>query len=462
MFLETLYSPWLLYIIITIGILTAFLKPYWAFVLAVFGLSSTLITFANQTETIFGPYLNLTDTFIIIGLLGMFTDAVINRKRLLIPDIVIAVFLIWFISTVQSLWFIGFKYGVLQEIRWALNFPLVVLFTAHFVNTEQSCKTFLLVYILGSCLFSIQHLFLAGYRASITTIGIQGIREQSFMLVPYIYILFALIGVNISSINTRKPVIKVLFWVISGLFLVSLLLSQTRSLWLSFLFTPLLIAIIIRDAGFIRKTLLTILGFVPLVFFLVGLFFTLAKPSFSSDNPLWIVTTRIRETKNHREESRWYAIKKETELWFYESNLLTGLGLGYTEDTRFKKYDNNAFGHVGYVSYLARTGLVGLFIYGVYVPLVGILKARHLYLSIPENAMRLLSFVSLGCFVFHVISFSMNASYLTVVSYFPGLFFGAITGIYENIYGIPKNQTKIQRLAIVKALSKYNLGCKAR
>lgn len=418
------YPVVLLYFVLAVGTVLALFRPYKAFVFVCCGVSALNLDLANNTRTVLGPYFNLLDAFIFVMILALMVFLFATRQPLIIPRPFIWLVIVWSIGTVGGIWLLGWRYEAIRSCRWALNFPLALLVAANFVRNEKRSDDFVLALFFGALLGSIQHITtslilfqsLRNYSA---------IRDIGFLFSPITPFLIA--ATNQSFFKGKREIFRYIWYVAISLFMLSLLLNQTRSTWISVTVASIILAVLLKHKGFIIHILYVAVPLLVVLFLIV--------PWVTPLNPTDIISARYNtladeSMREYTTKTRWADIEAETQAWL-EGNWLFGRGFAYFYADRWVwSYDEKevAWAHVGYVTYLAQLGLLGLIIYGFYVPLAGIRAGRGLYFQCSEGASRRLALLGLSCFIVNAVQFAMSSSYLQPQMVIPGLLLGAVIG----------------------------------
>lgn len=413
------YPESFIYIAILIGGMLALFQPYRAFLFAVFSISALDLNAAVLTRTFLGPYLNLFDVFILVMLLALAVHLLVQKRPLVLPRPVIWIFIVWIMGTILGLWELGRRYEILRASRWVLNFPIAFLVAANLVSDVDRAERLVLTVFFGALLTSIQHVVGVHGDSSNTLL----LRRMGFIFSPGIYLLVA--TTQNQFFKKRAGYIRILFFLGVPIFAISLLLSSTRSLWISVIAAPLILAFLLGKLDGMPR----IMTMGLIIVLLVMLVFPVVLPSLDPVNLVYsrYETLRDEALRYQSTRTRVAVARVETQAWL-EGNWLIGRGLGFHwADEYYSVFGKEvAWGHLGYIAYLARLGLVGLFVYGIYVPLSGIRAARRLYLNSSDDTLRELASLGLACFIVNSVAHSMSGSYLQLGSVISGLLFGAV------------------------------------
>jgi hypothetical protein len=208
-------------------------------------------------------------------------------------------------------------------------------------------------------------------------------------------------------------------------FATSVLLNQTRSIWLSAALTFPVLVTFFASPGDRRhyKAISQLLVFTALV----ALIFYFVVPNVDLAD---LVTQRIstltdQDNRLETTITRSIALEREIQEWA-QGNWLLGRGLFYFGPIYFEPIIGEltvAWGHLGHVTVLAQLGLVGLFIYSIYLPVTVLISARTLRQS-HDEIHRYWSLLAAACAISTWIMFFMSDSFLMPHAV-EGIIFGA-------------------------------------
>lgn len=415
------YPVELFYVVLVIGLGLALFSPYKAFLFSVFGLSARHLAASVQTRIFLGPYFNLNDAFIIIGIAALFVRIVVQRKPLRFPLPAAILFVILIISIVNGYFAVGdFDINVVRYSKYSLIFPILFLLSANFISDSKSAKEFFFVLLAGGITASLQHILLSVQAYSVN-LAVLKVRDIGFLLHPGYYFLLAALQ---ERFDLRKE--RIILLLSLPLFAVSLILDQTRSVWLSMfgaaLLTPLVIKIPIRR--------LARIAFASPFFFLAIV--VLFPYIFLGESPVEIVEVRLAqmfEQYSSGTSGREIGGQLEWNAWL-SGNILIGRGMGsqaafaggYLDD------ESAAFGHIGYLSYLTYTGLLGFLVYSIYIPVEVLRAGKRLYDSSQhEEYVRSLAVIGISCILMHAIVALFTSGYIGPTN--AGVYYGAVLGL---------------------------------
>jgi hypothetical protein len=401
--METLgYPSFVLYLILLLGIPMALKKPFEAYLMVVFLLSSADAQAFTYTRTaLLGPYLNANDACLLIALTAMFSYISHDINKMQFPNVtkwIIAVLLIGF---VQSWFVLGWKYEVLRAMRWAINLPIYFIIAATVVDRKEKVRPLLVALLAGSVISAFEHLIFVRARIDIYGSSLQHFRSIAFRNPGIFFVLASLIW--IPKIKDRDKIIVISSCI---LFVISMLLNQTRSIWLS------TVAALPVGLLFFRPKDIHIKVFIwPIV--LLGLFIgvfvitELFMPEIDVDD---MILGRFESLSEHPSViARLISLESEMEEWG-NSTLVFGQGLFY-----FAKYRVShhiiAWGHLGHITTMAQLGIIGLIVYSFYLPITIIKASKRLWKQTSDEV-RFLGLLAGIAVIWYWICFTMSDSYL--------------------------------------------------
>lgn len=438
------YPEILIYIAFAIGIVTIFVRPYLAFLFSAFAISSLNLSAAFFTRTMFGPYLNLVDSLIIVMLGALAVQLLSQRgRKLIFPRPVVLIIICWVIGASLGFWAQGLRYEVAREARWALNLPISILIGTNFVTDIDRARGFTRALFGGALLGALQHLFWV--RAAdweeislySTTAVMNSIRNIGFLFSPISYF-FVAFTYDTSYFNRRRPWIERLIILVGAvLFITSIFLNMTRSHWIAVAAAILGVTMILKGA----KRILRLGGLLLVLLILALIIFPVLIPQL---DPVDIAVSRYQSIADQAIRyqttvTRINALSVEGRAWIDGGPIvwLFGNGFGYRWADQWRipygatssEGERVAWGHVGYISYLANLGILGLLVYGFYIPLKSISLGRQVCEEGVSPSTKLLGTIILASGIASPINFFISGSYLQPEMIVPGLLLGAGIGI---------------------------------
>lgn len=426
------YSQLTIVLVLGLGIPLAFVRPYAAFLLAASLLTAGHVAMFNQTRLAgLGPYLNLSDACVLVAVAAFFFDRVAAKKPVQVPQIVPLLLFVVILGAVQSFWKLGWTYDTMRATRWALDFPIAYFLGANLVTSADRARKLIWILLAGALLAAVQHhlyvvhiwrsksVNMATYEG-LRTIGYWGGCMASAFLV--------------SALAWQSPrgVWRKAFWAVAALlFIGTIFMSQTRSLWLATAAGGLCVMIVFgrghRLRGIMRVTLpgaIVVLGGV----WLCGR----VMPGLSVPEVLVGRMSKLfaRNTQNLHVGTRERAFHIEMDQYLH-GTLIFGRGLSFFQTIPNPKADdrNIAFGHLGYVTYLSQLGVIGLLVYGLLLPLWTFLDASRLWRYGHDPALRYLGLLGGASILCMSIMFLMSSQFLAVGYFAPAVLYGGVIAL---------------------------------
>lgn len=421
------YAIIVLYLLLLIGLPLAVLKPFKAFLIVVFLISAAGTTeFTYARISALGPYFNANDACLIVSIIAMISYVKITEKKIVFPIVTRWIFLVLFIGFFQSWYLIsGFHYEVLRSLRYAISMPIYFIVAATMVNSEGKVRLLLVMLFLGSIFSAFEHIFFVRSVVNQTAsdISIDQFRTIEFRS-PGLWILLS----SIVWLPNLKGILNHKMLVAGGsLFAVSVLLNQTRSIWISSIAAiPLVFMLFPQKKAVKRAVIISLL--LPVLFIGMLAIIHLATPSIKVDNIIAQRLTTLTDASNRSESTmtRQNDFERETTEWL-RSTLVFGCGLVYFAPYYLDYYRGYrvAWGHLGHLSILTQLGIVGLFVFSIYLPIKIIQAARKLW---RENSQEIKFLGLLGgmCMVWSWICFFMSDSFLGYTHFTDGIIFGSV------------------------------------
>jgi hypothetical protein len=471
-FLVTAYSMkgYPLIVFYAIG-LTGFLlvgsRPYWAFLLAVFCLAARNFQAAVFTRApLLGEYCNLNDLLMWIGLLAM-VRLTFQERDLWAPKILLAILAINLLGAVDSLTEYGFSAHVQRSLWGAAIFPAMFLVGANLVSSQEKARYFYWALFAGALMAAIQHLFLVD--AQINVKGASG-GEFDIRSISYVFSGGIFLAVSAIFINVRRLVLRPLIGLIwlggIGLIALSYVLSLTRTLWVGATFSVLGVWLVTSwQSRQISRVLSRSIYAVFSLLLVIGCIFTISKalfPQLGLEDMIWkrLDFLAHRDVFDKSYETREWAFETEMKLWL-EGSLVWGLGTAMPpalaeESIIPGKNSVGALGHVGFSSYLARFGLLGLLVYWVLLPLMTIKTGNRLLREHSRDYIGALALAALALSFYDLATIFSSNHYLGATSHLAGLIYGAL-------WGLSRRGLAQRNLVLIQPQPRtYHLGMEAK
>lgn len=421
------YPPVLIPIVLIIGFFLSPLRPYLGFMFAVSILTAADVAMFNQTRTaLLGPFLNLADVCVIVALASLFFDKYRNKEGYQLPTIVAMLAAVLLISAMQSFWKFGWTYETLRAFRWALDVPIAFFVGANIVTSPKRARYLVTALFCGAVLAALQHFAFVAMLwrtkalnmetyAQMRTISFWGgCLASAFLLAAVVWRL------------PRDPRKKMLCAAAGVLFVATILLNQTRSLWLATLMGIPVIAFFLGQKDILRTAMRIGIGTAAAAVLLVAI----GRSVMPGLDVAEIINKRFAtflesDPSVAGTASRENAFRIEMQNWM-EGTLIFGRGLNFFQTVKNPRADQRhmAFAHLGYVTYLSQTGLLGLLVYGLFLPLGVVRNGRWLwtYGGLPElQFVGALSVASILCLS---IMFMASSHFLNLGYFAPAALYG--------------------------------------
>ena len=381
----------------------------------------------NKTRTeLLGPILNLSDACLAVALAAMLIDRSRSKKPIVLPRIIVVLFVVVTIAALQSLWKLGWTYDTIRAYRWALQLPLTFLLGANLVNSPQRAGKLVAVLLCGAALAALQHIaFVWNVWRNLNLQSYDAIRTISFWGGCMASAFLATAAVWKLPLNTWK---RTIFIIAGVLFLTTLFMNQTRSLWLGTAGSAFFLMVMYKKKNqilnFFRFGIIALLIVMGMVFVLKTtmpniriLDMTVKRANDLLNDKTRKMETSTREKSFHTEMASWM-----------DGTLIFGRGLYFFQTIKkprdWKRYV--AFAHLGYITYLSQLGLIGLIAYGVYLPLSVILDGRWLWSYGGDPAIRYVGVLGVASIICLSIMFIMSSQLLSPGYESPGVLYGAM------------------------------------
>jgi hypothetical protein len=435
------------YVAAIIGVVLVLFRPRWAFFFAVFCLSIRHFHMAAFTRIKeLGPYVNLNDLFLWIGV-GAMLRLVWKDRTLWAPNILLAIIGIVVLGSLQSLFFYGFHRDVMQELWRSWIFPIMFLVGANMVRDNDDARLFFWALILGSLGAALQHLVYMQTQMDMgeVGVGVSQLRTISFSMSGGIFLVISALYFDMRKILKRSY--SFLFCMAAlGIIAISYLLSFTRTVWIG-----AVMAVVALFVAFYRerKKVLPKMAYSIALLVAIFLIFRLANTFLLSDvNLEQSINERadfIRYEDSFEEAYQTRESGMETELSMWKNgSILWGVGASYPPDLMDSTIEETgALGHVAYSVYLAHFGLIGLLVYAILLPYLTIKGGRRYFLIHRQDYGGALAMTAMALAFFDVFTLLSSNHYIASTSQVPGLIYGAFWGLARTLevspIGYPAN-----------------------
>jgi hypothetical protein len=423
------YPQFAILAVLGIGILLAILKPYKAFLLALVLLTAGNATIFNQTRTsLLGPYLNLGDACLLVVIMALFFDRYRSKKPLRVPQVVPLILFALTISALQSFWKLGWTYETARAYRWGLQLPIAYFLGANLVTSSNRAKGLLAALLCGAVLSALQHLFFI-----LTVWSLKSLNMQSYHLMRTIDYLGGCLSPAflVTAVIWKLPgnIRNKIFSLTTGLlFLASLFLNQTRSVWLATVGAIGCLLVLFKR----RRRVTNVMKFGVIIVLMVFAMAWVCQQVMPGLDVSELAVDRIRllladDTRNMHMGTRERAFKTEMSSWL-DGTLIFGQGLQFMQTIRNPESGPNriAFGHLGYVTYLSQMGLIGLLAYGLYFPLRVLHDAQRLWRNGGQPVLRYMGLLGAASIILLSIMFLMSSNFLGLGYFAPSVLYGSL------------------------------------
>ncbi len=425
------YPQAVILVVLGFGIFLVFLRPYAAFLFATFLLTAADTAMFNKTRTtMLGPFLNLADACVLLTLLALLLERCHTREPFRLPQIVVLMLFVLTIGATQSLWRFGCSHNTMASIRYALDVPFACFLGVNLVTSVARARKLIAVLLCGAAAAAVQHiLFVTAVWRS------KGLSMESYHLIRTITFWAGCMpsAFLLSGIFWKAPagmMRKALYVAMALLFLTTLFLNQTRSLWIATAAAIPALMLALNRTQWLRVCGRLAAGCVVIVLLLIALCqYLMPGLSVSELAGRRVATLAAADAMVSGTRTRQKAFRIEMRDWF-AGTMVLGRGLGcfqiYPEGTSLDPTKKVAFGHLGYVTYLSQLGLIGLLVYGFCLPLSVFRNGWWLWRYADPEVLRYLGLLGVASIVCLSIMFVMSSQFLGLGSFAPGVLYGAV------------------------------------
>jgi hypothetical protein len=445
------YSYYWIPLVLAVAVPLGALRPWWLFLGTTVAITGGSLTEFVQTRTPWlGAFMNLNDTCLYATLWALFYDWLRHRSKIQLPGPVVAMVGILLVASFQTSLRLGVTYDTIRALRWALSFPIAFFAAANFHWDEKRAWQLAGALFLGAFLAGVQHSILIIRIGPLAYHGFARTIEFLASGIPQAVMVVAML-----LPLPRRLGLRFFYLFAMGFMLLSTMLSQTRSVWLAMIASIPMAFLCYRQPqrlGLILR--LVVVGVVGLL--IAVLVFQAAFPEMdliemTLDRFFLLMDKTASEGSTG---TRMRAFEYEMSHW-KEGTWILGRGLDFFQGERY--FNEGAFstriayGHLGYVTYLSQLGLLGLFIYAVYLPWRGLKTSIRLWNATSVESYRYLAALSGVVIFFLCVMFIMSSSLLGLAYHPAGLVLGAAWAIDRKIRleprlgaEIPETQTQEQ------------------
>ncbi len=425
------YPPFIIFIILGVGLPLVFLRPLGAFLFATFLMTAADMAMFNKTRTaMLGPFLNLADACVLLALLALFLEKFRTKEPFRLPQVVALMVLVLSLATVQSLWRFGFTHDTMAPVRYAVEVPIAYLLGANFVTSTARAKRLIAALLCGAVAAAVQHILFVA-----TAWRTKGLSMETYNLMRTITFWAGCMSSTfvISGVFWRMPtgmVRRGLCVAMALLFLATLFLNQTRSLWIATAAAVPMLMLVLKRGDWLKVSARLAAGGVIIVLFLTALCqYVMPGLNISRLAGHRITTLIAVDAMASGTSSRQRAFHIEMRDWL-DGTLVLGRGLSF-----FQVYEEGksrdpsrkvAFAHLGYVTYLSQLGIIGLLVYALYLPLGVFRNGLWLWRCAEPPVLCYLGLLGIASIVCLSIMFVMSGHLLGVGSFAPGVLYGAV------------------------------------
>lgn len=426
MFETETYPQYFFFIFGIIGIIFLIWRPQYSFWMGIFYFAAREIRRAVNTRIgDFGPFVNLDDFIIIIMILSLLHFSFKYRTKIPTPTIWILISL--GISILLVALNYNFSYPVLREFKWALYFPIGIYLGYNFITEEKNLATFLKILFIGTMVSSITYIFLVQNKLIGNS---ESIYYESLRSVFFVSLTPSLVaaGFYVKMKWFKNFSMRIFFLVGISLFVINLLLSQTRSYYIAIILTVTIIYLIRKEVKL--KSILIPVIVIPLIIFLIfdiylG-YISISELIFGRVEGLKTPTTDVTTI------SRLAAIDYEFNA-FLMSNIIFGNGVGFSHFTKDALNPYISWGHIGHIAYLARLGLLGFFIYSILIPFISLHFLYNINITSLKNIYsKMFIIFAFALVISDWIQFWMSSSYLHIYAMLSGIVIGTIWSLKDK------------------------------
>jgi O-antigen ligase/polysaccharide polymerase Wzy-like membrane protein len=434
------YPQFVLILVLGGGFFLAFVRPYGAFLFGLLVITAGDTAKFNHTRLPgLGPYLNLADACVLVALAGFFFDRIANKRPIRTPQIVPLILFVLVLAASQSFWKFGWTYETIRALRWCLQLPIFIFLGANMVDSGDRARKLVVALLIGALLAAGQHVLTVAniwWTKSLTMENYKVMRTIAYWGggMAAAFLLTAVVWKSPASLGKRVCCLMV-----GVLFLGTLFLNQTRSIWLAATGSVFCMPVLFKSGYPVRR----IARFAVLVVVIAVVSAGAFQRVMPGLNLLEMVTGRATQLvsddpqfKAHT-STRKNAFDFEMDAW-WKGTLVFGRGLWYVQKMKQSEDPKRriAFGHLGYVTYLSQLGMIGFLVYAVYLPFGVIRDSRYLWFHDRRPAVRYVALLGGASIVFISLMFLMSSQFLSPGFEGPGVLYGAMWALARDDSGV--------------------------
>ena len=345
-----IYPAFVIGCVFAIGLPLAMIRPYWAFMFAIILLTGgNSYSFIITRTAVLGPYLNLGDACLLVALAALLFEKFYKKERLRVPKPVFLLTLILFIAALQSFFTLGWTYDTVRACRWGLQMPIAFFLGANLVTSPARARKLIGTLLCGSIMAALLHMCEILMMLNSIELSMQNYHLVRTIAYTAGNMAFAFILTMVVWEMPHGLIKRILYTITAMLFLASMVMSQTRSIWAAAIGTvPFLLVLFKKRNKAIRIVQLCAIA---VVVALGATFF--CQYLFPEVNLLAILTQRVGMLFEKKPElaftlTRINQFKFELGSWL-QGTLILGRGLCFFQKLVPIARHEIAFGHLGYV-----------------------------------------------------------------------------------------------------------------
>jgi hypothetical protein len=396
------------------GIPLAIWKPFRAYLFALFlpvTLSIPTMTFTRFLGL--GAYFNLYDACFIVMLFSVIVE--LSQDHFVpsfpfLPLVMLGILVLGFAITAEQY---GIHYESVRALRWGITLPMHFLAGFIMLRKEKRHSVLLLTLFLGTVLAEGQHLYYVA-TSPILKAGSQFGQVRSSMFQVARSESWLIAGPYLTGRTFKWPLLQV---AVAILLATAVITTQTRTLVVGimgglilywFFFVKLSVS---RGRKYLALALATIL-----ITVMVSIP-TLNLGGVANNFQKRLLGIAEEGAVDPAAIARMEALHIESADWYKGGpiTLLFGNGLDYFEQRyHLAEGASNpvAFGHLGYITYLSQLGLLGFWVYAIWLPIATVRRATKIFRRGVSPATHHLAALTGATFLYSIVAFLFSGSFL--------------------------------------------------